>query len=307
MRYDRVRFADWGIDRFIDYASGVIEDLGHVPTVKDYQSLFEQQQGPSFSLIERRVGGIKELHDHLGYPNIQEWDRDDFILWGVKVMRANPDKDFSIFMPQILSAKHRGPSLWSIYTKCCKWREFRQEVMSAYSREEQLKLARLNRYKQKVTSGKFPTEFADLDDRALLPVAARYELLVVCAPTMPAAYNKSLALEHSVSLISKVRHVSPSLSAGDIEMVAASQGGFDDIWPPKHHLEAFRIEQSEIDQARTEENYKKSRYRQMRRSKTRASFPQLSGLAIVTHKDYPRYKSAIGHLWLGLFLCVLFG
>jgi len=252
IRYDRLQYADWGITDFVDYAKQTMKDLGHLPDIADYQQQFYQGKGPSLAMIRYRMGGgIRALHDRLGHPNTKGWDRLDFIDWGVKVMTANPGKDFSLNIVTALAADERGPSR-QIITRCVKWSLLRAPVEHDFlprpEAPRQSRDAKLNQYQSMIKQGTMPVDFLALPENELLAAGARYLVVQDCASDSDANKKRELCRNSSKSFIGRVRQLRPNLTAGYIEMVAVSLNVFDDIWPLNEAVEHFHVEQEKIDE-----------------------------------------------------------
>ncbi len=258
IRYDRHKFADWGITDFVQYAKRTTKELGRLPIIADYSQRFDQGNGPSFAMIESRVGGIRSLHDYLGYPYVKEWDKTDFVDWGVKVMTANPDKDFNLNIIKALAAKKRGPTWSTIYENYGKWSSFRTGVEHEFQIRpvirQQHELAKLGRYRLMAEQGSMPAKFLTLPDDKLLTAGARYRVVQDCAPDLGVQRRQELSKAPPSNFIRRLRQARPSLTAGHIEMVADSLGVFDDIWQPDESVIHLHVTKAAIDEIRLAKN-----------------------------------------------------
>jgi hypothetical protein len=270
IRYDRVFYADWWITDFVNYAKETLDELGHVPKATDYKQKFYQGKGPSFDLIRDRVGGVHELHDYLGYPNTRHWERDNFVDWGVKVMTANPGKEFSLNLVNALAADRRGPTAGNIYKKCDNWSLFREEVEHEFQiRPEALRQERaikLSNYQAMAKRGIIPPDVLGLPDDEVLASGARYTVIQDCAPNLSADRKRTLCITSPNRFIGDLRSSRPDLTAGYIEMVADSQAVFEDIWPMPESVEHFFASQAKIDEIRLAVNRKRYLYYRAQRA-----------------------------------------
>jgi hypothetical protein len=269
--YDRVRFADWGVDAFVRYAANLEQSLGHVPTRPDYKAAFRRGDGPSTQLIEAQIGGIRALHEFLGYPNIATWDREDLVAWGVRAMRANPDKDFIRLVAVVLSKRHRGPSKTTIAKYFDDWPTFREHVLEEDARQKQVDAAKLQGYRDDIAAGRLPVTYQTLPDAQLLTAAARYR---VAKRTAHLSETEIANIpQPSALFVPYLLRNRPFLTPGRIEGDAIVMDLFDDIWPMEHATMNLCVSEQDLEAER-------SRDRQnLRQLRTRRAVGALAGQA----------------------------
>lgn len=238
-------YANWSIKDFVDYARELEKQIGDKPEQGD----FERAGGPTHGMIYSRVGGVRKLNEYLGYPNIQEWDKDDFIAWGTKVIAANGAERLTTALVRVLSRRRHGPGDRTIIRHFTRWSHFKQQAIDTYGYEAEdaacMQQHKLDRYKQMLELGTLPSEYGELEESELLRRAGRYLVVRDCIPTL-AKHTRNRLASSSGPIIPLLRSLQPQLSAGQIEMVAVSQGVFDDLWPIDPGLENLKVTDSEL-------------------------------------------------------------
>ncbi len=264
-RYDRVTYKNWSTREFVTYAKQTRERLGRLPLLQDYIKQSNQREGPSFKLIQNRVGGIKSLHDKLGYPDTHAWAEDDFIAWGIRVMKANPDKKVNLYMVEILSNRGRGPSIWTLYDRCDDgWAALKQKINAdgkvQIEAEAAARTTNLAAYEVLLNSGTLPARVAAQTDQEKLSVHGRYSVVHDLTRDVSKYQLAKLLTCHPDQFITQLRKIKPSLSAAIIEIAAESAQVFDDIWPAEASDEYLHVESHEIDALRMLRSAQKRRY-----------------------------------------------
>jgi hypothetical protein len=248
--YDRLRFADWGTDDYVRYALGLERSLGHPPSRAEYQAAFKAGRGPSQALIKDRFGGTSMLNELIGHPNIDLWAKDDFIAWGIRVVRANPNREFIDKVVEALSRRKRGPSQWTIDKYFGGMTNFREVVIGAHAEQEAAKLQRVTTYQHMIRRGELPADFGDMPADELLTQVAKYIITRRCAPDITSKKQRSIAANSPRTFIGALRKAMPHVSAGHIETEAVMLGVFDDIWPLESALENYHVTDEEIQERR---------------------------------------------------------
>jgi hypothetical protein len=264
IRYDRVLYADWGINEVVQYAEQTKKELGRLPIIADYQQLFNEGRGPSFALIEARARGIRKLNDRLGYPDTKDWEKIDFVDWGVDVMSANPGNDFSLNLIDALAAEGRGPSQHTI-KRCVRWSSLRKEVENEFQTRPEVKrqerTAKLRQYRSMIEQGTMPINSIAITDDELLSVGARYAVIQDCAADLAVDRKLRICSVPPDRFVRYLRRSRPTLSAGDIELAAILLNLFDDIWPVDGSIEHLYVPQGRIDEIRIAKSLVRTRIR----------------------------------------------
>jgi len=270
IRYDRLVYAEWGTTDLVQYAKDTMKELSHLPRIVDYGRNFDQGKGPSYAWIEDRVKNVGELNECLGYPNTRNWDKADFLDWGVNVMTANPGKDFSLNIVAALAADGRGPGRRTISEKYGKWVLFREDVENEFRTRPKIKQqerdAKLNRYQSMLERGIIPPNIMPVAKNRLLAAGARYIVIQDCAPDLIVSEKREICRTPINKFIRLMLKSKPNLTAGYIEMVADSHGVFDDIWPLDGSVKNFHVSQKRIDGIRLAKNLVQAQLRAKRKA-----------------------------------------
>lgn len=265
MPYDRVTYASWETGDYLAYAQRLEAKLGHPPTHLDYQAAAARGEGPNYKRIHRYMHGVGELHELLGRPHIKQWQREDFITWGVQVMRQNPALPFTRELPDILCTRKNAPSMRTIVTKFDRWNTFKEAVIEEYERQEAIRQAKIDSYRALITNGDLPEEYGGLPDDELLIVGGKYHVIRRCLPHAGTERVAHILSDSENSFTSTLRKAS-NHTPGYIESEAWVAGVYEDIWPPDDNNQ-FRVSAEEFEATRLARNsYERSRReRQLRR------------------------------------------
>jgi hypothetical protein len=252
---ERGRYDDWSFPDFAAYAARVERSVGGRPRDADYKSWSHAYaDAPGLRTILDRIGGIRALNELIGYPDIKNWDNDDYVRWGVQVLDAN-DEGCVLTAPliDILSARKRGPHSSNI-DKRFGVRAFQQmvaeqrETERAQAAEATKEWASYYDLLLKQQRIKAPERAAadgiPLPDDKKATIAMRFRVAAQCLPDIKESMQATIA-RSSESLIKLIRQRNTTVTAGHIEMVADSLGIFNHLWPlpptPGLHVSADEI------------------------------------------------------------------
>lgn len=242
------QYADWSITDFTTYADQLMKELKRLPGERDYSRAAMQGKGPSVDTIKQRGGGLQGINDRLGYPNTRTWDDDDFIDWGMRVLQANPDLDFSSYVSEALSPQRLGPSVRTVIRRFGKWEKFKEKVYREHQASMETRQEKLDYYKDLCRSGALPSEYETLDDDELLRLAGRYVLTgSLLERTDPTIVRD---ISNAPAFITTLRKMRPGLTAGVIEATAVTLDVYDDIWPSSSSKRTLQISAKEIEAIR---------------------------------------------------------
>lgn len=227
------QFNEASDEEIIRIAVGYVRNLGHKITQTQYRKEAAAGNVPTNERLNKAVGGIGNLNELAGYPNIRAWEDDDFIDFGVHFMQAN-SYDRSLFTERtlnIVAARDKGPWPRVVYERF-GWNTFKQKVMEQVDRIEQERVAKISRYRKETTTGILPAAYAALDDESLIYTAGLYKLAAACAPHASQHTLCKLATTKTKKTIEeRFKAVSEHLNPGYIEMVGMSLGVLYDIYP----------------------------------------------------------------------------
>jgi hypothetical protein len=249
------RFAKWSTQDYIDYAARLEADLQRKPKEIDYERRAkEDPEAPSYPIIRQAVkGGLRMLHEHLGYVNTRTWDPEDYIEFGVKFITANGQELLSYTGINALSARKRGPGYTSIIETFGSWAHYRKQVFKEYGvqaiRHAQEHDQKIKEYTRLIKTGVLPPEYANLPEDKLLVYGGRHKLLVQLAHSMGADRRKSTAevysMQRFVSILLTAEE-SRNLTIGRIELEASILGIYDDLWPMDQYKEHLKVTPEEV-------------------------------------------------------------
>jgi len=121
-------YGDWPLATYVRYAESLAYQLERKPKESDYKDAHLRGAGPSLLQITQRAGGIRKLNESIGYPDIHEWDTEDYLEWGMRVAKANPGGTLTTRLLNHLSRRERGPSPSTIANKFGSLRVFQREI-----------------------------------------------------------------------------------------------------------------------------------------------------------------------------------
>jgi hypothetical protein len=278
-------FDDWDVSDAVAYVKKAGRD-GR-PKVADLKRL--NRRNPSNPKAEylterfRKIGGFSKLVELAGYPVIQNWDHDDYIDWGVRVMRANDGQVPSQSAIDYLSKQDKGPSASIVAKHFDSLSSFQMKVIAGfYDRQQEIEsrdLSLLEAIGTGIREGAIPLELfslsehdpeADQEQRSLvaeelkklygdkgvsaiveelgatetLTRYAKFKVVKEVAPWLGSdtAIAISRGLTDRKSFIAAVNKAA-SVSPGDVEHAALTEGVFDYIWPEDDaQLDALKLD-----------------------------------------------------------------
>ncbi|MDQ5912927.1 MAG: hypothetical protein QG659_349 [Patescibacteria group bacterium] len=247
----RGKYSDWTNRDFLAYGQEVVlKRGGKKPDEATLQRHFVNRRGPSPSLIYTRFGSLRNFHEHLGYPNIHSWDKDDYIDYGIKVAEANdiPRPSRTVF--DKLSKNKRGASARSIINHFGKLSDFQDTVEQERHRraviQQQESYEKALARWDMILAGNIPSKLfahdGPHDVSSFVQQTSRYLLVEHSLPReYPEAEKIAVALKQPRYIIRALQLRGSALSAGEMEVWASTNGLFDEIWPDDAHLVNLRI------------------------------------------------------------------
>lgn len=226
-------FKDMPDERFVRHAAAVAKKTGSRPTRADYRAARRPGVPGALAIIDR-FGSIAALNEYIGYPDYSEWDKDDFIQYGLNFLAAN-DYNTSLLVTTVLdipARAKRGPWPTTVSKYFDDWAGYKTAVLDAFRTERTQKT---DRYRAMTAIGRLPVDFEGLHDAELDQVAARYLVIRDVVPQLDDKAKVRWALgTPSGQLISRLRSYNNVLNTGDIESAAVTHGVFNDLWPPAY-------------------------------------------------------------------------
>ncbi len=273
------QYDDWSQADYVAYAAKLAQEVRRRPTRRDYTERYQAGEGPSYAAIARYAGGIRTLHELIGYPDITSWEDDNYIDWGIEVLRANGGLDGEDLTSPILatlSKLKRGPSVSQIAKRFLSIATFQDLVT------ERLETNRMDRertqkqwaaaYDKFVLSGALtpanrPSDQPMLDyDKAVH--AMRYRLAALSIREAKREVYDAIAKSND-PISTAIRARKNAATVAEIETTAAGLGIYAWLWPPQI-IKEYRAPEAEVakERARTSGNESARRkYRAIQRSK----------------------------------------
>lgn len=247
----RGKYSEWTNRDFIEYGYDVVKKRGgKKPNESTLQRHFRNRDGPSPSLIAKRFGNLRHFQEHLGFPDIHSWDKDDYIDYGVKVSVANGIDRPSRTVFDTLSQRNRGPSARGIINHFGKISTFQDAVEAERETREildaEVSSERASQRWNMIEDGTVPHALfahnGPHDVTSFLQQTARYLLVTEALhESYPQAEKIHIARLQPKSIINALRVRGTSLSAAELEVWAESNGLFDDIWPDDAYLTNLKV------------------------------------------------------------------
>ena len=278
-------FDDWGVTDAVAYIKRVGRDKK--PRVADLKRLNRiNPNNPKAEYLTERfrdIGGFSKLVELAGYNVIHGWSRDDYVDWGVRVMRANDGQTPSQSMIDYLSKQDRGPSASIVAKHFDSLSNFQRRVISSFYEHKQEMEARdqeqLERLETDIREGALPLElFSPFDhdpeasDERRAQIAHELERLYgdgnAAAVTEQLGVNETIVRYAKFKIIDEVApwlepdtriaisrglgdrksltaalRKAASIPAGEVEYAALVEGFFDYIWPDEAQLEALKLDE----------------------------------------------------------------
>jgi hypothetical protein len=253
-KYKRGQFDSWSHNQLLKHVDSVFKATRFGKDQPIAAALDEKARSetvPSSKIIRRRIGTVQEVLDLLGYPDISKWERDDYIDFGVKVMRANAGQIPKRHHFDYLSSQRRGPSTRTIFNHFGKLSYYQKLIKDAYDIDQ---MQRARERAATLTAIHAETEAGTLPKYVLMKVTnektqiarySRHKVIEKVAPELPIEDKIVLIATHDGDTFSSQLHIAePSVSLAEIEVTASILGVFDVIWQLEANLRHLRVPRS---------------------------------------------------------------
>lgn len=141
-----------GIDEFVELILMRYNELRESSERKKFdgpltttllESLNHMNLAPGLKYIRQHFGGIRQLNDYLGFPDIPSWDDYDYIVYGASFIRYNGEDALTVTNIDKLSSLQLGPQMtgirerfgWSRF-KNLAYEEYRSQMLVEQSHNE---------------------------------------------------------------------------------------------------------------------------------------------------------------------------
>jgi hypothetical protein len=250
--YRRGNFDDLTVEDLVKHVRKVGQKLGRRPRKADFINASQRNVNcPSFDYMYGRFegnGGVGTLIELAGWPVINNWETQDYIDWGIKLLDANGNapKALEIYY---LSKKDKGPSIKPIEKYFGSLLNFQDSVKKEHDARkiasEEAKAEKIDTLITRLQSGTIPEELfegADSEQDILIRFA-KYSVLEYLSSHWNEETKVNICTDtyKDQNYIRSIRRSNNALSAGDIEHAALILGHFDDIWPMDNHKEDLKL------------------------------------------------------------------
>lgn len=242
------KFDRWTTDDFVRHAEHVADKVGRRPRRDDYDA----HPGPSAAMIDRKLG-YSELNELIGYPNVRRWDETDYVMWGVRVLRANGSHKLDSHVLNLLASHERGPSAPAISAKFGSLQEFRQQVAQEFERVQLKETTLLEVYE--AARNTLGPVVPDTDDRTTqLHFVQRYILTRQLLPSNLEPISAARTASKPGQLYKLLQQRGLPVSQADVEATAATLdiAEFDIRPEDERWREWLYIDEAELDTRRAD-------------------------------------------------------
>jgi hypothetical protein len=267
-------YEHWTFYDYVEYVGKVLNELNRKPMKADFAERSKRGEGPDYGKISQKAN-LRKVYEHLGIPDLQSWEDEDALDWGVKVKMANNGIPLNPYVIHALSQRNRGPSLRYLDYRQGGLVKFDSRVTEQYfdqiASDQQLREARLKQYRQMAESGRLPNGFSGLDADRLLKAAPRALLIEAIAPGIPEAKKAELAQGHLSGITYTLLNYESGLTPGHIESTAIRLDIFDEIWPLDQYKRHLKVTDAEIKNLKRKQSEKRKQYKKLRQADAEAA------------------------------------
>lgn len=274
-RYSAHRtYQGWTIEDFIKNARKLSTHLhGRKPTGSDYFKWARSGNGPSPNIIFEQLGGVRLLNSYLGFPDISAFEYEDYVDWGVRVMRTNNGQRINLVSITVLSKRSTGPSEGMIYKNFGSIPNFADTVAKQYeisaTQQEEAATEQTRIYDS--LNPELIADTVEWSDEQKQAFIARYRVAKHCLLGVPQCEIVDVAKRNTREFINALIKNDPNLTAGHVEVLAESLGVFDIIWNLYPNDErTLALTEKELDAQRNMNRKRKRRQANAARKKTQS-------------------------------------
>ncbi len=200
-------------------------------TKKELNFYYGTGQFPSYDFIARKVGGLAELNEHIGFPDVRSWDETDYVQFGARVLSENGPSSLTARNLNKLSMRHLGPSGPTIIDHFGSISTFQSLAIAEYARRSVLDEARSVAVEQHFAETQYEGSVPD-EPSERMRIWGRYQLARACVKNLPESELTNLSQLENGHFVKKLLTLKEWLTETDIEVMALSLQVMDYIWPP---------------------------------------------------------------------------
>ena len=237
--YDK--YAKLGLEEFTNLILSRYDDLLELPEGRHYdgpittimiEAMCRMDIAPSCAFIEDTYGGLTELNEYRGFPDIESWNETDYIQYGARVIKENGPGSLTETNINKLSVHHLGPSNSTIFNKFGSLSAFQNLAMAEYVRQSVIDEARSAAIEQHFEETPYNGGAPKDPDKRML-IWARYQVAKACLPSR--VYTSKLPEISKLpneDFVRRLLGVVQGLTEAYVEIMAEDLQVMDYIWPP---------------------------------------------------------------------------
>lgn len=267
------KFSDWDTKRYARHAEAVAAQVGRRPQWDDYDAAAKAAGYTvphAKAIAEGFDGGVEQLNEIIGYPDIDAMDEVDIAVWGARVKRANDGVPLSYAMVRVLSERDRGPGVNFIKDKLGSWSKFIYQAEQQYKIEQDIEQrereTKLAQYAGMITSGELPPVAAQLDADMLIKVGGRFLVAQRCAPDLTREQMWTFARTIERGVVPMLQWYRKKIDPRAIELAAEALRVADDIMPNDDGSKYLVVSKRELAELRERDNARARAYRERRKA-----------------------------------------
>lgn len=202
-------------------------------TATDFDQFRKDGKGPASATLFGRMR-LGHINGALGYPNVREWDRDDYIEWGTRFFKMNPDLCNIQAGLMVLSRLSRGPGPRAVERYVGSLDTFRRQSFRELRRQKEVRAERLKYCEKLIADGHLDEDLRDAPEDRLLFESAKYLVHSHFVDKIQRKHRDlPLTLSDPDSFIRLIaKYGAPNITIGDVESAASILDVYDDLWPP---------------------------------------------------------------------------
>jgi acyl carrier protein len=200
-------------------------------TKKELDFYYGTGRFPGYDFIVKNVGGLANLNEHLGFPDIRKWDETDYVQFGARLLKENGLGSLTARNLNKLSARRLGPSGITVIDHFGSISTFQNLASAEYARQSTIDAARSAAVEQHFMETHYKGG-APKDPGKRILIWGRYQVARACLKTLADSELTKIAKLENGDFVDKILRVRSGLSLADLEIMAVSLQVEDYIWPP---------------------------------------------------------------------------
>lgn len=233
-------YAELGLPEFTQLILDRYNELVELPDEQVYdgpitlamiEAMNRMDIAPAWIFIKKKYGGLAELNEYLGFPDIRNWDVTDFIQYGARFIKENGVNLLTETNINRLSQRHLGPAKSTITERFGSISAFQDLAVAEYARQSIIDEARVSAIERHFTEITYEKDIPeDPSERAI--IWGRYQIASAILPGVNTSELAEISKSPNGNFVHKLLTRKDGLTVADIEIMAVSLQVEDYIWPP---------------------------------------------------------------------------